>query len=153
MVPELYNIEDNLKKLAREAGIVSEFATILLTSFQRRFPDCYAKSKLYAVAHIIDPANKGCVLEVFASAYEAAREQLLLLLMKYDKKTPLIAAETELHEAPADNDEEDENLSTVERLRKRRKLSGDRAESVPRSRVCSIPAAELELQTYEKLEV
>ena len=153
VVPELYNIEDNLRKLAREAGVVSEFATILLTSFQRRFPDCYAKSKLYAVAHILDPANKGCVLEVFAGAYEAGREQLLLLLMKYDKKTPPISAETDVYEAPADNDEEDDNLSAVERLKKRRKLSGDREESVPRSRVCSIPAAELELQTYEKLEV
>ena len=152
MVPELYNIEDNLRKLAREAGVVSEFANILLDSFQRRFPECYARSKLYAVAHILDPANKGCVLEVFDGAYEAGRGQLLLLLMKYDKSIPPISAEADVHEPPADDDE-DENLSAVERLKKRRKLSGDRGESVPRPRVRSIPAAELELQTYEKLEV
>ena len=153
VVPELFNIEDNLRKLTREPGVVSEFAAILLTSFERRFPECYARSKLYAIAHIIDPANKGCVLDVFDGAYEAGRQQLLLLLQKYDKNTPLLSAETDVCESPAANEDEDENLSAVERLKKRRKLSGDGAESLPRPSVRSIPAAELELQTYEKLEV
>ena len=153
VVPELYNIQDNLKKLTREPGVESEFASILLTSFEKRFPDCYARSKLYAVAHLLDPANKGCVLEVFDGAYEAARENLLQLLRKYDKDTPLTSRQEDLPDIYTVNDEEEENLTAVERLKKRRKLSGDQAETQPRPRPRSIPAAELELQTYKKLEV
>ena len=123
---------------------------MLKNAFDKRYPECGARVKVYAVAHLLDPAYKGCVLEVYPGAYEAAREELLKYLKDFDK-SPAPAAATIA--VPGDDTEidDDSNLSAVERLLKRRRISGDREESQPRTQ--SIPAPELELQTYEKLQV
>ena len=150
IVPELYEISDQLRKLSLEGGLVSEFAGLLKRSFDERFPECLARVKLYAVTHLIDPANKGCVLEVFPGAYEEARSELLGMLKQLDKTPPPAASDdhTETNEDPLD---EDSNLSAVERLRKRRRVSGDREDSQPQPQ--SISAPELEIQTFEKMQV
>ena len=150
VVPELFEIHDALSELSLEGGVVSEFAGILKRSFMRRFPDCGSRVQLYAVAHLLDPKNKGCVLEVYRGAYETAREKLLNLCQKYDK-TPPQEPGTDVAAQDAEPEEEDINLSAVEKLRKRRRISGDQGEIRPRSR--HIPAAELEIQSYEKLQV
>ena len=150
IVPGLFEISDQLRRMLLEEGIVSEFAGLLKNAFDKRYPECGARVKVYAVAHLLDPAYKGCVLEVYPGAYEAAREELLKYLKDFDK-SPAPAAATIA--VPGDDTEmdDDSNLSAVERLLKRRRISGDREESQPRTQ--SIPAPELELQTYEKLQV
>ena len=88
VVPELFEIHDALSELAKDDGVVSEFAGILKRSFKRRFPDCGSRVELYAIAHLLDPKNKGCVLEVYHGAYETARESLLKICQKFDKTPP-----------------------------------------------------------------
>jgi len=146
VIPELFEIHDVLSKLSLEGGVVSEFARILKRSFERRFPDCGSRVQLYAVAHLLDPKNKGCVLEVYGGAYETARKTLLSLCQKFDKTSPPDPGTAQDTEPEGD----DTNLSAVEKLRKRRRISGDQGEIRPRS---NIPAAELEIQTFEKLQV
>ena len=150
VVPELFEIQDALSELSIGGEVVSEFADILKMSFERRFPDCGSRVQLYAVAHLLDPRNKGCVLEVYRGAYETARETLLNLCQKFDK-TPPQGPGTDAAVPDAGPEEEDSNLSAVEKLRKRRRISGDQGETRPRNR--HIPAAELEIQSYEKLQV
>ena len=150
VVPELFEIHDALSELAKEGGVVSEFAGILKRSFKRRFPDCGSRVELYAIAHLLDPKNKGCVLEVYHGAYETARESLLKICQKFDK-TPPQDPGTDVPDQDAGQEEEDIGLSAVEKLRKRRRISGDQGETRPRNR--DIPAAELEIQSYEKLQV
>ena len=150
IVPELFEIYDALHKLSLEVGVVSEFASLLKSSFEKRFPDCGSRVQLYAVAHLLDPKNKGCVLEVYVGAYEDARETLLHLCQKYDKSPPSDPG-AEVPVTDVGPEEDDSNLSAVEKLRKRQRISGDQGEGRPRTR--HIPAAELEIQTYEKLQV
>lgn len=150
VIPELFEISDQLERLTKEGGLVSEMADLLQSSFVERFPECLVRVKLYAVAHFLDPANKGCVLEVYRDAYEEARQELLKMLKLYDKTPPPTLADNPLAETDEDL-EEDSNLSAVERLRKRRRVSGDQEESQARTR--SIPAPELEIQTFEKLQI
>lgn len=128
--------------------MVSEFAGLLQRSFDRRFPECGVRIMVYAVTHLVDPANKGCVLEVYPRAYEEARAELLEMLKKFDKAPHSATANNSLS---GDEEEDDSELSAVERLRKRRRVSGDQEESQPRIR--TIPAPELEVQTFEKLQV
>ena len=135
-----------------EDGIVSQFAGLLKSSFEKRYPECGARVKVYAVAHFLDPANKGCVLEVYPGAYEDAREELLKYLKDFEKSPETAPAAAALAETGDEmSTDDDSNLSAVERLLKRRRVSGDRVESQPRTQ--SIPAPELEIQTYENLQV
>jgi len=150
VVPELFEINDALRKLSLEGGVVSEFASILKRSFEKRFPDCGSRVQLYAVAHLLDPKNKGCVLEVYGGAYETARKTLLNLCRKFDKTPrPDPSTDNADQDPVPEPEEEDANLSAVEKLRKRRRISGEEGEIQARN----IPAAELEIQTFEKLQV
>ena len=151
VIPELFEISDQLRKLTLEDGLVSEFAGLLKSSFDERFPECWVRIMIYALTHFLDPANKGCVLEVFPGAYEETRAALLEQLKMYDTTQPPVHADT-LAEAD-EGQEDDSNLSAVERLRKRRRVSGDREDGQPSARVQSISAAELEVQTFEQLKV
>ena len=90
------------------------------------------------------------MLEVYRGAYETARETLFNVCQKFDK-TPPQDPGTDVTVPDAGPEEEDSNLSAVEKLRKRRRISGDQGEPRPRNR--HIPAAELEIQSYEKLQV
>ena len=146
VVPELFEIKEALTELASEERVVSEFAEIILRSFNNRFPDCGSRIQLYAVAHLIDPNNRGCVLELYPGAYETARAALLNLCKKYDKSPPQ-EQEPGTDDATVQEPVEEDNLSALEklRLRKRRRISGEQPST-------QIPA-ELEIQSYEKLQV
>ena len=102
------------------------FADILKRSFKRCFPGCGSRVQLYAVAHLLDPRNKGCVLEVYRGAYETARETLLNLCQKYDKTPPQEPGTYVAVQDAEPEEEEDINLSAVEKLRKKRRISGDK---------------------------
>ena len=128
VITELFEIQDQLRKLSIEDGVVSGFAVLLQSSFDRRFPECGIRIMVYAVTHMVDPANKGCVLEVYPRAYEEARAKLLEMLKKFDKAPHSTTADNALT-VSGDDEEDDSELSAVERLRKRRRVSGDQEES------------------------
>ena len=152
VIPGLFEISDQLRRMLLEEGIVSEFAGLLKNAFDKRYPECGARNKVYAVSHFLDPAYQGCVLEVYPNAYDEAREELLKLLKDLDKSSaPAAAASADAVTGYETEMEDDSDLSAVERLRKRRRVSRDSEERQPRTQ--SIPAPELEIQTYEKLQV
>ena len=64
VVKELYNLENNLLKLSKDRdSYVNNLSEILLREVKRRFRCFGAEEKVPAVAHYLDPATHGIVLE------------------------------------------------------------------------------------------
>ena len=62
-------------------------------------PEAGTSNLVYATAHFLDPQYKGCVLEEYAGAYEAAKQELRRIATKYDEST--LVSEENPSEAPA----------------------------------------------------
>lgn len=105
---------------------------------------------VYATAHFLDPQYKGCVLEEYAGAYEAAKQELRRIAAKYDE--PTLVSEENPSEVEA---EEDAHLTAVERLNrsKRRRISGDSEDGSGFMSVPVLSKRDLEIQGYEKCQV
>ena len=146
---ELYNVEDTLSKLILQGGVISQFAEQLKDCLNQRLPQAGTKNLIYSTAHFLDPRYKGCVLEEYAGVYEATKQEIRRIAAKYDKSQVSIEAPS-LVEA-----EEDATLTAAERLyrNKRRRISGTSEDSLGSVSVPVFSQIDLELQSYEKLQV
>ena len=115
----------------------------------KRLPQAGTKNLIYSTAHFVDPRYKGCVLEEYAGVYETTKQEIRRIAAKYDKSQDSIEAPS-LVEA-----EEDATLTAAERLyrNKRRRISGTSEDSLGSVSVPVLSQIDLELQSYEKLQV
>ena len=103
-------------------------------ALERRFPDCGTNDLLSRVAHLLDPQLKGVVLFEF-NLYEKTKEEMV------EKWSVVINPEEEEINPPVD-----ENLSSVEKLLKKRNQLGGAGSSRGQIRDSQLGA---ELVTYE----
>ena len=117
------------------------FAKNLRKQVEKRFPRCGTSNSLLAIAHFLDPSEKGCVLHEYNRAHQKTISAIKEMAKKFEP-TP-VQAQGEDQIDLADNDEA---LTGTERLKKRRKITGDTPEPLPvASRV------EIEIERFEKL--
>ena len=117
------------------------FAKNLRKQVEKRFPRCGTSNSLLAIAHFLDPSEKGCVLHEYNRAHQKTISAIKEMAKKFDP-TPVQAQ----GEDQIDLAENDEALTGTERLKKRRRITGDTPEPLPvASRV------EIEIERFEKL--
>ena len=118
------------------------FARNLLKQTEKRFRNCGTTNKWYAVAHLLDPDAKGIVLKEFG-----VFDRTLSLIHEMCRKYVTDQEENVTPETQEMTDHDDEsNLSAVERLKKRRRISGDTPASAPAPTAAS--RVETEVQRY-----
>ena len=141
VVKQLYNVKTALMDLESNSSHVKTFAKNLRKQVEKRFPRCGTSDDLLAIAHFLDPSEKGCVLHEYTGAYQRAISAIKEMAKKYDP-TPVQAQ----GEDQIDLAENDEALTGTERLKKRRRISGDTPDPLPvASRV------EIEIERFEKM--
>lgn len=141
VVKQLYNIKTALGDLESSSAYVKTFAKNLRKQVEKRFARCGTSNPLLAVAHYLDPAEKGCVLHEYNGAYQQTISAIKEMAQKFDPAPVQAQGEDQ-------NDlvEDDEALTGTERLKKRRRISGNTPDPLPvASRV------EIELERFEKL--
>ena len=62
IVKQLYNIEIALGDLESSSAHVKTFAKNLKKQVEKRFAWCGTSNPLFAIAHLLDPSEKGCIL-------------------------------------------------------------------------------------------
>ena len=90
----------------------------LILILEERFPQSGTKNNYNCVAHFLDPSAKGVLLHEFEK-YEDTKKYIIEMSQKYKSKEQPTPAETvdETH-----GDENDKELSGIERLLKRGEL-------------------------------
>ena len=124
VVKQLYEIKCALEDMMNSSQNVKMFARNLLRQTERRFEKCGTTNKWYAVAHLLDPELKGIILREFG-LYEKTIQDVKEMCQSL---APSDGAQEQTEEPtadPTDDSGESENLSGVERLKKRRRVSGD----------------------------
>ena len=145
VVKQLFNIRTALQDLANSSPYVKMFARNLLKQVEKRFPKCGTMTETYAVAHLVDPASKGIVLHEF-DMYDRTLEVVKRMARKYDPPPPPGPGTEENRDTGAPMDQSSEPLTGLERLKKKRKMSGDIPVTAPvASRI------EIELERYQNM--
>ena len=145
VVKQLYNIKSELEDLGSSSAHVKTFAKNLGKQVEKRYPRCGTSNPLFAVAHFVDPAEKGCVLHEFNGVYQRTINAIKEMAKKYDQ-TPVRAQGEDRTDLGNSEIQNIETLTGTERLKKRRRLSGDVPEPLPVS-----SRVEIEIERYEKL--
>ena len=120
IVKQLFNVKCELEDLSNSSPNVKMFARNLLKQVMKRFKNCGTTNKYYRIAHWLDPDTKGLILKEFG-VFEKTVREIKEMCRKFDP-TP----DQEEGATPGVADSvDDENLSGVERLKKRRRISAD----------------------------
>lgn len=125
VIKQLYEIKCALEDMMNSSQNVKMFARNLLKQTEKRFVKCGSTNKWYAMAHLLDPELKGIILKeygVFEKTVQDVKE------MCRDLEPTPEGAQSQTEEPTADptvETGESQNLSGVERLKRRRIVSGD----------------------------
>ena len=77
VVSELYDMKSRLKDFASsQCNFTSQFAQVLMSKIENRFPNCSAFNDIHAIGNYIDPAFKGVHLETLG-VMESTKEKIL----------------------------------------------------------------------------
>lgn len=145
IIPLLYNLEDDLEKLTRSKDIyVAEFADIIYKHFKERFPYCGVRNVFNAMAHYLDPSQRGLVL----TEYDGFLKKIKRGIQKVLDEDVGGADDDQM--PPLEAQRADEDLTALERLAKKKRLCGGEADGAGPG---SISDLELEFHAYEKMEV
>jgi len=143
VVKQLFNIRTALQDIATSSPHAKMFARNLLKNVEKRFPKCGTTNKMFALAHFLDPDCKGIILREFG-VYDQTVDMVKRMARKYDP-TPVQGRE-EIGNTSATGEESSEPLTGIERLKKKRRVSGDIPDAPPvASRI------EIEVERYENL--
>ena len=146
VVKQLYEVRTTLQDLANSSPHAKMFARNLLKNVERRFPKCGCTSDMFALAHFLDPDAKGIILHEFG-LYNQTVALVKRMTQKYDP-TPVRGPEENLNTS-ATSDEGTEPLTGIERLKKKRKVSGEAAAAENPPPVAS--RIEIEIERYENM--
>ena len=120
VIKQLYNIRCELEDFSQFSPFVKMFAKNLLKNVEKRFKNCGTANKYYRIAHWLDPDTRGLILKEFG-VFEKTVREIKEMCKKYDP-----TLDQEQGDTPAVEEEiDDQNLSGVERLKKRRRISAD----------------------------
>ena len=147
-VTELYNVKVSLEKLSQDANSsIKKFSSRFKDLLEKRIPKCGTQNKLYRVAHLIDPQSRGVILQLPEfSCYDSAKEELISLCRKYEPELSSVA--TDIHPDLENIDDDDTSLTAVQKLIKRRRMSGNSVQATsPMSK------AEIEFSNFENMEI
>ena len=120
VVKQLFNIKCELEDLSNSSPNVKMFARNLLQQVMKRFKNCGTTNTFYCMAHWLDPDTKGLILKEFG-VFEKTVREIKERCRKFD---PTSNQEVEATSEVAETID-DENLSGVERLKKRRRILAD----------------------------
>ena len=128
---ELYEMKKNLEDLSSSSCIFSsQFAAVLNSKIESRFPNCGVFDDTPAIANYIDPHFKGVHIEALG-AMQATKEKIKRRLKYLDEKEP----------SPVDNDvnrEAEENIDVTNptaALLRARKISGEQTDRRVKSKL------------------
>lgn len=111
VIPELWNLKSVLVEQTRSSDpVVKHFATCLLNSLTRRFPEGGTTLVMNNVCHYLDPRYKGVILKKYPPAYEQAKEWIRKFCMPAEENVDRNGGQ-ENPTVPVD-----ENLSAADRL-------------------------------------
>ena len=128
VVKQLFNIRCELEDLSNSSQNVRMFARNLLKQVERRFKNCGTTNKYYRVAHWLDPDTRGVILKEFGVFQKTVRD-IKEMSKKFDTSPDQEQGATEA--VPERIEDESQNLSGVERLKKRRRIVADTSEPPP----------------------
>ena len=130
VVKQLWIIDSKLTAMFSTSHIVKMFASNLQKEIRKRFKNCGCTNKYFRLAHLLDPDIKGEILKefgVFDRTIDDARE----MCMKY-APDPDAGQEHDVAPDPEHAEGVDEsNIDPLERLKKRRRTSGNQNSAVP----------------------
>ena len=142
VVKQLWNIRCALEDEKRNSRYAKMFAGHLLKMTEKRFKNCGTSCTLFAVAHYLDPDMRGLILKEYQNTYDRTVTQMRMMCLKYD------TAPVHIREEPNDEvdqtGDDDRHLSGAERLKKRRRVGGDRPDNPP-----AMSRFDLDIQNYE----
>lgn len=147
VVKQLWNVRCALEEEKRNSRYVKMFAGHLLKMIEKRFKNSGTSSKLFSVAHFLDPDMRGLVLREFTGAYDRTISQMRIMCLKYDTAPVNIREEPTATDNGDETGNDDRNLSGAERLKKRRRLGADRPDNLP-----SVSRFDVDIQTYEMMQ-
>ena len=144
VVKQLWNIRCALEDERRDSRYAKMFAGHLLKMTEKRFKNCGTSCKLFAVAHYLDPDMRGLILKEFRNAYDTTITQMRMMCLKYD--TAPVHISEEPNDEVDETGDDDKHLSGAERLKKRRRVGGDRPDNPP-----TMSRFDLDVQNYEMM--
>ena len=148
VVTQTYNMKEKLVKANSHIDVnIQSMAETLETNLDKRFPNSGTDNVFNCMSHYLDPASKGIILHEFEK-FESTKEEIVKMCRRY-----IPAAHPQENAQPQIEDEvceDDDNLTGVERLLKRRRLSGDLS---VRPAAQSVSEIDVEMQNYEALPV
>ena len=119
IVPEVYNMTCQLEKKAKDNGSYLEvFTKTLLNNVKARFPKYGAENQLVACAHYLDPGTHGILLEDVGSL-QTTKSRIKELSVKYST----VAQPAQDQSAPVPIEEDEVDVSPMQKLLKRRRLN------------------------------
>lgn len=155
ILPELFELRDMLEDKCQSDDLyISDFAKALLSSFDTRFPALMTGNTWASIAHYLDPRHRGTVLWEY-NVMARTKQDIEKLLFEEDEDTeppPLIQQNPRVAD-------ENENLSAMERLAKRRRVGGDidnrTGGAGGRRNVPAQPLSDLELEfhCFERMDI
>ena len=125
VVKQLFNIRTALQDIANSSPHAKMFARNLLKNVEKRFPKCGTTNKLFAISHWLDPDCRGMVLHEFG-VYDQTVNMVKRMARKYEPTQGQGTENTEEgNRRTATGDESSEPLTGIERLKKKRRVSGE----------------------------
>ena len=144
VLPQIFNLQDSLEKFSSsDTPYIACFAKLLAANLEDRFPCGGTKKRGLTMkngvrevgdfqiwsnmAHYLDCRWRGLVLEEYPPALKNAKDEIVKLLIP-PPDPPADPPDPDEHQVVVANMtevEEDDNLSGIERLAKRRRTSGD----------------------------
>ena len=148
VVTQVWNLKDHLRRIRGNGddSNVQIMAQNLCQLTEERFPNSGTNNLFNRISHYLDPASKGVILHEFGK-YDSTKKEIVDLSKRFK---PAEDPNIEPAEIVENLDDDEEEMSGLERLLKKRRLSGDVS---VRDMNSSQPDVDIELQNYESLPV
>lgn len=165
VLPQLYNLRDVLTRYSSsETPYIAEYSQLLLDKLDDRFPMCGTRKRgltmrhgvreiggfnIYInMAHYLDCRWRGVVLEEYPPALQNTKDEIVKLLsLSPDGR------ELESRDNDATEEEDAANLSGMERLAKRRRVSGDNNDDGAAAGSGGMSLLQIEFHAFENMTI
>jgi len=120
---EIYEMKKKLKGFTSSScNYASQFATVLSSKVEKRFPNCEANNATPAIANYIDPAFKGVHIEAIGSM-QVTKEKIKRIWRFLDDEKPRQKNDQDFH--AEENETQDLVIDSTAQLLRAKKMSGD----------------------------
>ena len=149
VVKQLWNIRTVLEEEARSSRYVKMFARNLKKQIEKRFKDCGTTNEVFCMGNFFDPDMRGLILKEFPGVYERTINQVKALCLKYYNEQQQVPVPQE-EQATNDGDQVEpvRSLTGAEKLKRRRRQSGNRDRENLLNPVPAASKIDLEIANY-----